>query len=56
VDASGAGEPSPIAAGLLTPEVATAEDDQRGLLLAVVGAVTAPALVVYLARSRKVAL
>jgi hypothetical protein len=55
VDASGAGEPSPVAAGLLTPEVTETEDDRRVLLLAAVGAVTALALVVYVARSRKVA-
>jgi Uncharacterized protein conserved in bacteria (DUF2330) len=55
VDASGAGEPSPVAAGLLTPEVAEAEDNQRVLLLALVGAVIGLALVVFLARSRKVA-
>jgi Uncharacterized protein conserved in bacteria (DUF2330) len=55
VDASGAGEPSPAAAGLLTPEVADAEDDQRVLLLAVAGAAIGLALLVYVARSRKVA-
>jgi hypothetical protein len=55
VDASGAGEPSPVAAGLLTPEVAEAEDDQRGLVLAVAGGVIALALLICAMRMRKVA-
>jgi Uncharacterized protein conserved in bacteria (DUF2330) len=51
VDASGRGEPSPVAAGLLAPEVAEADDGLPVGLVMAAGTVVALVLVVYIRRS-----